>query len=207
MNLEVLTLKDWFCINLQSRIWWTKNHMELKRLVNNTWFDDLCNRYLALFKSGMMKSEKSDDLPTRIKILNNFFTYLLYCNVARSLFEKDKMLLSFLICATNMRGAAELDEVEWAFFLSGPSATHKTTKPNPSQWLSEKLWNEMVHLSTLPAFVVQDNLHPSEPFLVKNWTHRTRSHKSAKSNRLLFSFYDQIFGNQLRSQQVHICRI
>lgn len=152
------------------------------------WLDDLCNRYLALFKSGMMKSEKSNDLPTRIKILNNFFTYLLYCNVARSLFEKDKMLLSFLICATNMRGAGELDEVEWGFFLSGPSATQKTTKPNPSQWLSEKLWNEMVHLSTLPAFAVQDNLNPSEPFLVKNWTQRTRSHSRPDLMNFFFLF-------------------
>lgn len=103
----------------------------------------------------MVKSEKSKDLQKRIAILNDFFQYMLYCNVARSLFEKDKMLLSLLICTTNMRREGHFDEQEWRFFLAGPSSTSKVPEPNTSKWLSDKLWNEMVKLSKFPAFSVR----------------------------------------------------
>ena len=74
--------------------------------------------------------------------MNNYFTLSLYRNVCRSLFERHKLLFSFLLCTKIMFGDAKIDMQEWRFFLAGPSGEIEQ-KPNPTNWLDDLEWGQV----------------------------------------------------------------
>eukprot|EP01135_Chromosphaera_perkinsii_P007265 Nk52_evm73s745 gene=Nk52_evmTU73s745 len=110
-----------------------------------TWF-------INLYIQSIANSEPNDDLDQRIGILNDYFTYSIYCNVCRSLFEKDKLLFSFILCIALMKIKKEIIDEEYIFLLSGGIALENNV-PNPApEWLSDKSWSEIVRVSKLDAF-------------------------------------------------------
>ncbi|OAJ37962.1 hypothetical protein BDEG_21931 [Batrachochytrium dendrobatidis JEL423] len=109
--------------------------------------------FINLFLQSISDSEKSDTLSNRLDNLRSHFTYSLYCNVCRSLFKKDKLLFSFILCVGILRGAGKIDPDEWLFLLTGGLLLDGKMPPKPSpDWLSEKAWSESVRVSVIPAF-------------------------------------------------------
>lgn len=95
---------------------------------------------------------QADDIEKRGHNLNDYFTYSLYVNVCRSLFETHKLMFSFLLTIKIMQNKGIIDGHEWRFLLAGATSTHMT-KHNPApEWLTDKSWIEVLNMSMLPHF-------------------------------------------------------
>ena len=93
-----------------------------------------------------------DNIVKRIENINNFFTFSLYTNVCRSLFEKDKLLFAFLLAVRILMNDDKIDLQEWSFLLTGGTIIPKEI-PNPvPDWLSERAWKEILGLSNYANF-------------------------------------------------------
>lgn len=54
---------------------------------------------LLLSNLSPVCSNKSKIMEKRLRYLSDHFTYSLYCNICRSLFERDKIMFSWVLCA------------------------------------------------------------------------------------------------------------
>ncbi|KAJ3111551.1 Dynein heavy chain 1, axonemal [Phlyctochytrium bullatum] len=109
--------------------------------------------FMNLFISAISHSEKSDDIDQRIKNINDYFTFSLFTNVCRSLFEKHKLLFSFLLSIRILMNDDLIDLDEWKFLLTGATSSIEKKLANPAvDWLSQRSWAEVLALSTLPNF-------------------------------------------------------
>eukprot|EP00698_Gefionella_okellyi_P021809 TRINITY_DN713_c0_g3_i1.p1 TRINITY_DN713_c0_g3~~TRINITY_DN713_c0_g3_i1.p1 ORF type:complete len:2250 (-),score=595.98 TRINITY_DN713_c0_g3_i1:82-5835(-) len=108
--------------------------------------------FLGLFVNSIEKSARSPEVDVRIKSLNDHFTYSLYCNVCRSLFEKDKLVFSFLLCSKILISIGEVTNEQWRFLLTGGVALDNPYANQASDWLPEKAWGEICRLSDIKEF-------------------------------------------------------
>uniref|UniRef100_A0A670IHN2 Dynein axonemal heavy chain 12 n=1 Tax=Podarcis muralis TaxID=64176 RepID=A0A670IHN2_PODMU len=108
--------------------------------------------FVNLYINSIHDSNKSKILEKRLRYLNDHFTYNLYCNVCRSLFEKDKLLFSFLLCCNLLMAKKEIEHQEFMFLLTGGvGLKSKHKNPDPS-WIQDKSWDELCRASDMTAF-------------------------------------------------------
>ncbi|XP_011557170.3 dynein axonemal heavy chain 12 [Plutella xylostella] len=107
--------------------------------------------FINLYIISIENANKSRDLDKRLKFLKETFTYYLYSNVCRSLFDKDKLMFSFIMCSKMMMAADEMNHDEYVFLITGGIAIENPLK-KPAEWLPIKGWDEICRLNDLPKF-------------------------------------------------------
>jgi len=73
----------------------------------------------VLFNKAIDATEKSDDLEIRIASLMEKITKIIYSNISRGLFEKDKSIFSFLIATSIDRNSKKIVSNSWNLLLRG----------------------------------------------------------------------------------------
>ena len=113
--------------------------------------------FLNIFAVSLANSEKPTDVDLRLKAINEHFTFALYSNVCRSLFEKHKILFALLLSVRIQMEDGLIDEESWKFLVT-KTATSGQLKPLPEtlKWLPLKAWQDLQSLCALPFYAGLD---------------------------------------------------
>ncbi|KAJ8931053.1 hypothetical protein NQ314_016082, partial [Rhamnusium bicolor] len=108
--------------------------------------------FINLYIGSIQRAEKFRNIEKRCQSLINAFTFDLYGNITRSLFEKDKLLFSFLLCSKIMIAQQKLDEREFMFLLTGGVNVENPFENPCTSWLPTSSWNEICRVDDLASF-------------------------------------------------------
>jgi dynein heavy chain, axonemal len=75
----------------------------------------------SLFNAAIAASDQMPTVEERLELLIKNITMRIFTNISRGLFEKDKLIYSFLITTSIKRNINLIDEAIWNIFLRGPT--------------------------------------------------------------------------------------
>jgi len=106
--------------------------------------------YIELFQNGLRASDPApEDREQRIHNIKDYFTYSLYKNICRSLFEIHKLLISFLMITK----IHDEDISEMRFLLTGGADLDSGKGGNPAPWLPDQTWTMLCRTTQVPSMV------------------------------------------------------
>merc|ERR1719271_86981 len=105
--------------------------------------------FIKMFNVAIDRAEDKESKEERFAELFRSFISLLFVMVSRSLFEKDKMLYSIMLCLKCQEMEKELKLPEVMALLTGLPGHAKEEKPPDSQWLTQVSWTRIGVLQSL----------------------------------------------------------
>ncbi|CAL1684795.1 unnamed protein product [Lasius platythorax] len=107
--------------------------------------------FIQLYVTSIETSNRSVVLEKRLQFLKSSFTRNLHSSVCRSLFEKHKLLYSFLLCMKILMDARQITREEVEFFVSSDAEDDRDPVESAPEWLSTDKWRQICKLSgTVP---------------------------------------------------------
>merc|ERR1719163_2426501 len=108
--------------------------------------------FISIYLNAIDTAEKAKGA-ARLKNLNDKFISLLFGNVCRSLFEKDKLLFSILLTLKMLYFDNEADADALNLFFTGGGGAGAHSKPKPHGeglgWLSDVMWGKLLECEKL----------------------------------------------------------
>jgi dynein heavy chain len=105
--------------------------------------------FTKLFNTRLVKAQKSDIIEQRLRSLIDDITRSFYINICRGLFEKDKLLYSFLNTVRISITAGAITPEEWAFFIRGNDDKSGSGLSSQGLELSSEAWNSVKRLEAV----------------------------------------------------------
>lgn len=105
---------------------------------------------LQIFNNVIETSEKDPHLSIRLNTLYKEITLAVYTNISRGLFERHKLVFSFMLCIAIFQDKGEIDASQWNFLLRGPVGTTKTDLPKKPDYpmITDAMWHAAHYLSS-----------------------------------------------------------
>ncbi|KFG51661.1 putative dynein heavy chain [Toxoplasma gondii p89] len=110
--------------------------------------------FLAIFVNAIEAARDAhddlDDIQMHLEEIDRQFLSMLYENVCRSLFEKDKLLFSLLLALTSLRVDNELETDQLKLLLMGGVTGREISYSKPARaedWLPDLAWTRLVELA------------------------------------------------------------
>jgi len=108
--------------------------------------------FISIYLNAIDTAEKAKGAQ-RLKNLNDKFISLLFGNVCRSLFEKDKLLFSILLTLKMLYFDDEADADALTLFFTGGGGAGAHTLPKPTgeglEWMADVMWGKLLELEKL----------------------------------------------------------
>lgn len=101
-----------------------------------------------VFNAVIEVSEKNDDLQKRLNILYDEITLAVYTNVSRGLFERHKLVFSFMLCVAVLTQEGIIKHSQWNYLLRGPLGTKTIEKKKPDYpTVTDAMWVAVNYLT------------------------------------------------------------
>ncbi|EDV92648.1 GH18884 [Drosophila grimshawi] len=103
--------------------------------------------YLDVFIYSLRKAVPDTVLAKRLVNIIKTLTENVYCYGCTGIFERHKLLFSFQIATKLSQRDGVLSQQEIDFFIKGNIALTKSERSNPTKWLPEKSWEDLLKLA------------------------------------------------------------
>jgi dynein heavy chain len=91
-------------------------------------------------------TERVEEFAVRLQMFLDNITLAVYTNVSRGLFERHKLVFSFMLCASIFKQSGIISESQWNFLLRGPGSVGMVSHHEMYTYMSEL---SIFHISVL----------------------------------------------------------